>query len=63
MYNERYDIAYYYSKSLNVVLSAIFEYEYIITDPRDGGGHWGALNDMGPFNNTKEIQIYPRCII
>lgn len=43
VYNERYDIAYYYRKSLNVVLSAIFEYEYIVTDPRDGGGHWGHL--------------------
>jgi len=43
VYNERYDIAYYYKKSLNVVLSAIFEHEYIVTDPRDGDGYWGHL--------------------
>jgi len=43
VYNERHDIAYYYRKSLNVVLSAIFEYKYIVTDPRDGNGYWGHL--------------------
>ncbi len=43
VYNERYDLAYYYRKSIGVVLSAMFEYEYIMKDPRDGSGYWGHI--------------------
>ena len=40
VYKERFNLAYYYRKTLGIVVSTMFEEDYIIVDPRNAAGYW-----------------------